>query len=52
MIDFKTIEANALADMAAHSAELEEAALFNTNKVINAFRNNMVSDFYLKPTNF
>ena len=50
MIDFKAIEAAALADVAAHSAELEEAALFNTNKVINAFRNNMVSDFYLKPT--
>jgi cystathionine beta-lyase family protein involved in aluminum resistance len=50
LIDFKAIEAAALADVAAHSAELEEAALFNTNKVINAFRNNMVSDFYLKPT--
>ena len=50
MIDFRTIEANALSEVAAHSAELEEAALFNTNKVINAFRNNMVSDFYLKPT--
>ena len=50
MIDFKAIEAAALADVVAHSAELEEAALFNTNKVINAFRNNMVSDFYLKPT--
>ena len=50
MIDFKEIEQAALAEVAAHSSELEEAALFNTEKVISAFRENMVSDFYLKPT--
>ena len=50
MIDYKAIEKQALADVAAHSAELEEAALFNTEKVITAFRNNMVSDYYMKPT--
>ena len=50
MIDYKAIEKQALADVAAHSAELEAAALFNTEKVITAFRNNMVSDYYMKPT--
>ncbi len=50
MIDYKAIEKQALADVAAHSSELEEAALFNTEKVITAFRNNMVSDYYMKPT--
>lgn len=50
MIDYNTIEETALAAVALHSKELEEAALYNTEKVITAFRNNMVSDFYLKPT--
>lgn len=50
MIDYNTIEETALAAVALHSKELEETALYNTEKVIAAFRNNMVSDFYLKPT--
>ncbi len=50
MVDFEAIEKNALAEVAKHTVVLEEAALFNTEKVIAAFRNNMVSDYYLKPT--
>ncbi len=50
MINYQEIEAAALAAVAQQSQKLEEAALFNTEKVITAFRNNMVSDFYLKPT--
>ncbi len=50
MINYQQIEEEALAAVALQSKKLEEAALFNTEKVITAFRNNMVSDFYLKPT--
>ena len=39
-----------MAAVAKHAPELEAAALVNTEKVITAFRNNMVSDYYLKPT--
>lgn len=39
-----------MAEVAKHAPELEAAALLNTEKVITAFRNNMVSDYYLKPT--
>ena len=49
-IDYNALEQAALAEVAKHTAELEEAALFNTEKVIAAFRNSMVSDYYLKPT--
>ncbi|MGM9528703.1 MAG: aminotransferase class I/II-fold pyridoxal phosphate-dependent enzyme, partial [Phascolarctobacterium sp.] len=49
-IDYQAIEAYALAEVAKHAPELEAAALINTEKVITAFRNNMVSDYYLKPT--
>ena len=49
-IDYQAIEAHALAEVAKHAPELETAALVNTEKVITAFRNNMVSDYYLKPT--
>ena len=49
-IDYQAIEAYALAEVAKHALELEAAALANTEKVITAFRNNMVSDYYLKPT--
>ena len=49
-IDYQAIEAYALAEVAKHAPELEAAALANTEKVITAFRNNMVSDYYLKPT--
>lgn len=50
MINYQQIEEEALAAVALQSKKLEEAALFNTEKVITAFRNNVVSDFYLKPT--
>lgn len=50
MINYQQIEEEALAAVALQSKKLEKAALFNTEKVITAFRNNMVSDFYLKPT--
>ena len=49
-IDYQAIEAYALAEVAKHAPELETAALVNTEKVITAFRNHMVSDYYLKPT--
>lgn len=49
-IDYQALEQAALAEVAKHIPELEEAALYNTEKVITAFRNNMVSDYYLKPT--
>ena len=49
-VDYQAIEAYALAEVAKHAPELEAAALVNTDKVITAFRNNMVSDYYLKPT--
>lgn len=50
MIDFDAIELQALRDVQAKSLEHEEAALLNTKKVMQAFKNNMVSDYYLKPT--
>lgn len=49
-VDYQAIEAYALAEVAKHAPELEATALVNTEKVITAFRNNMVSDYYLKPT--
>ena len=49
-VDYQAIEAYALAEVAKHAPELEAAALVNTEKVITAFRNNMVSEYYLKPT--
>ena len=49
-IDYQAIEAYALAEVAKHAPELETAALVNTEKVITAFRNNMVRDYYLTPT--
>lgn len=50
MIDFAEIEKTALDDVEKYSKIYEEAALFNTEKVMKAFRNHMVSDYYLKPT--
>ncbi|WP_306513443.1 methionine gamma-lyase family protein [Phascolarctobacterium succinatutens] len=50
LVDYNALEQAALAEVAKHTAELEAAALYNTEKVIAAFRNNMVSDYYLKPT--
>lgn len=50
MVDFAEIEKTALNDVDKYSKVYEEAALFNTEKVMKAFRNHMVSDYYLKPT--
>lgn len=50
MVDYTEIEKIALDDVAKYSKVYEEAALFNTAKVMKAFRNHMVSDYYLKPT--
>lgn len=50
MVDFETIEREALAAVAKQTPVLEAAALYNTEKVIAAFRHHMVSDYYLKPT--
>lgn len=50
MLDFAEIEKTALNDVEKYSKIYEEAALFNTEKVMKAFRNHMVSDYYLKPT--
>lgn len=50
MLDYTEIEKIALDDVAKYSKVYEEAALFNTAKVMKAFRNHMVSDYYLKPT--
>lgn len=50
MVDFAEIEKTALNDVEKYSKIYEEAALFNTEKVMKAFRNHRVSDYYLKPT--
>lgn len=50
MVDFAEIEKTALNDVEKYSKIYEKAALFNTEKVMKAFRNHMVSDYYLKPT--
>lgn len=50
MTDYTEIEKLALEEVNKHAKIYEEAALFNTAKVMKAFRSHMVSDFYLKPT--
>ena len=50
MTDFKKIEEAALLEVLQAAKRYEEAALYNTEKVMQAFRKHMVSDFYLKPT--
>lgn len=47
MVDFAEIEKTALNDVEKYSKIYEEASLFNTEKVMKAFRNHMVSDYYL-----
>ncbi len=49
-MNFAKIEQDALTQVGKRSILLEEIALFNTEKVINAFRKHTVSDFYLKPS--
>ena len=50
MINYQEIEVNALSKVNEFAKIYEEAALFNTKKVLNAFKKYQVSDFYLKPT--
>ena len=50
MTDFKKIEEEALLEVLHAAESYEEAALYNTEKVMQVFRKHMVSDFYLKPT--
>ena len=50
MVDFAEIEKTALNDVEKYSKIYEEAALFNSEKEMKAFRNLLVSDYFLKPT--
>ena len=50
MLNYEKLELNALKTVNACTWQYEEAALFNTKKVMSAFRKNKVSDYYLKPT--
>lgn len=49
-MNFATLEQEALEKVNKQTKLLEDIALFNTEKVINAFRKHQVSDFYLKPS--
>lgn len=49
-MNLKNIENQALENVNLASERLNEIAFFNTEKVIKAFRENKVSDFYLKPS--
>lgn len=49
-MDIKTLEKEALKNLSQFDEALDEVALFNTEKVITAFRDNKVADFYLKPS--
>lgn len=50
MVNYEEIELNALNAVNKNCFIYEEAALHNTRKVIEAFRKNKVSDYYLKPS--
>jgi len=50
MVNFEEIELNALQAVIENCLPYEEAALYNTKKVIKAFRKHKVSDYYLKPS--
>ena len=47
MTDFKKIEEEALLEVLHAAESYEEAALYNTEKVMQAFRKHMVSDLSL-----
>lgn len=49
-MDFDLIEQEALAEVNIMGKELEDTALFNTRKVLQAFQENQLSDYYLKPS--
>ena len=50
MIDWNQIENDALACVARTAADHEKAALVNTRKVLSAYSNHQVADYYLKPS--
>lgn len=47
-MDIQKLEQEALANLGQFDKELDEVALYNTEKVIRAFRDHKVADFYLK----
>lgn len=47
-MDIQKLEQEALANLSQFDKELDEVALYNTEKVIRAFRDHKVADFYLK----
>lgn len=49
-MDIQKLEQEALANLSQFDKELDEVALYNTEKVIRAFRDHKVADFYLKPS--
>lgn len=49
-ITMEQIEQNALDIVAQSTAYYEDIAMFNTAKVLKAFREHKVSDYYMKPT--
>lgn len=49
-MDIQKLEQEALANLGQFDKELDEVALYNTEKVIRAFRDHKVADFYLKPS--
>lgn len=50
MINWDEIEEKALLEVQKTSFIHEKAALLNTRKVLKAFRNHQVADYYLKPS--
>ncbi|MDD4321721.1 MAG: methionine gamma-lyase family protein [Acidaminococcaceae bacterium] len=50
MLNYEQLELNALETVNNCVKQYEEAALFNTKKVMSAFRKHKVADYYLKPT--
>ena len=49
-ISFTDLEKYAMDKVARQNHYYEEIAFYNTHRVVDAFRSNMVSDYYLKPT--
>ena len=49
-LNFEKIQAWALGEVARHGLEYDQISLQNTQRVLQAFRDNKVSDYYLKPT--
>lgn len=49
-MNIQKLEQEALANLSQFDKKLDEVALYNTEKVIRAFRDHKVADFYLKPS--